>query len=61
MLYIMRGATGVFLQYHRILCLPRKIALIIEPRHVIYNVRNNRDYPPISPNIESVTKNDTHD
>ena len=55
----MRGATGVILQLHQILRLPRKsrkMTLMIDPRHiwnVIYNARSNRSHPPTSPNTAS--------
>ena len=58
----MRGATGVTLQPHQILCLPRKMT--INPRHiwnVIYIACSNRHHPPASPNIAPATKNDFHD
>ena len=34
----MRWATGVILQHHQILCLPRKVTVMIDPCH-IWNVR----------------------
>ena len=54
-------ATDVILQRCQILCLPRKITLMIDPCHiwnVIYNARSNRSHPPTSPNIVPATKND---
>ena len=33
----LRGATGVTLQHHQILCLPRKVTVMIDPCH-IWNV-----------------------
>ena len=42
--FTMRGATRVILQLHQILCLPRKMNLMIDPHHiwnVIYNARSN--------------------
>ena len=48
----LRGASGVTLQLHPILCLPRKITLMIDPRHTWnfqYNARSNRSRPPTSP------------
>ena len=63
-LFTMRGATQVTLQHHQILHLPRKMTLMIDPRHiwnVIYNARSNTGYPPTSPNIAPATKNDSHD
>ena len=48
----MRGATGITLQPHQMLCLPRKMTRIIDPRdiwNVTYNARSNRHHPPTSP------------
>ena len=62
--FTMRGATGSTLQPHQMLCLPRKMTRIIDPRdiwNVIYNARSNRHHPPTSPNTAPATKNDTHD
>ena len=59
----LRGATGVILQRREILCLPRKVTLMIDPRHicnVIYNARSNRCHPPTSPNIAPATKHNRH-
>ena len=55
----MRGATSITLQPHQILRLPRKIALMIDLRHiwnVIYNARSNRHHPPTSPNTAPATQ-----
>ena len=60
----MRGATDVIHQRHQVLCLPRKMTRIIDPRrirNVIYNARSNRHQPPTSPNIAPATLNDSHD
>ena len=51
--FTMRGATGITLQPHQILRLPRKKNLVFDPRHiwnVIYNARSNKHRPPTSPN-----------
>ena len=59
-----RGATGVTLQPHQILRLPRKMTLMIDPSHiwnVIYNARSNRTHPPTSPNAVPATQSDSHD
>ena len=59
--FTMRGATGVIVQAHQILCLPQKMILMIDPRHirnVIYIARSNRRRPPTSPNTALATKND---
>ena len=61
--FTLRGATGVIHQRHQVLCLPRKMTRIINPRHtwnVIYNARNNRHHPSTSPNAVPATKNDSH-
>ena len=60
----MRGATRVSLQLQQLLRLPRKMTLVINPRHTwnaIYNARNNRWHPPTSPNTAPATQNDCHD
>ena len=44
--FTVRGATGVTLQPHQILRLPRKMTLMIDPSHiwnVIYNARSNTE------------------
>ena len=59
----MRRATGLILQCHQILHLPRKMILMSDVRHiwnVIYNARNNRHHPTTSPNAVPATKNDSH-
>ena len=64
MSFTMRGATGIALQPHQILRLPRKMTLMIDLRHiwnVIYNARSNRHRPPTSPNTAPATQNDSHD
>ena len=46
------------------LCMPREVTLMIDPRHiwnVIYNAQSNRTHPPTSPNIAPATLNDSHD
>ena len=56
----MRGATGLTLQRHQIVHLPRKMTLMIDPHdtwNVIYNVRSNRHHPPTSPNTAPATQN----
>ena len=62
--FTMRGATGVIHQRHQVLCLPRKMTRIINPRdtwNVIYNARNNRHHPSTSPNAVPATQGDSHD
>ena len=57
--FAMRGATGIALQPHQILRLPRKMTLMIDLRHiwnVIYNARSNRHHPPTSPNTAPATQ-----
>ena len=58
-LFTKRGATLVTVQHHQILCLPRKMNLMIDLCHiwnVIYNARSNTGYRPTSPNIAPATK-----
>ena len=60
----MRGATNFTPQLHQILRLPRKMNLMIDPRHiwnVIYNARSNRNHNPTSPNTAPATQNESHD
>ena len=55
----MRGASGVILQLHQILRLPRKMTLMIDPCHiwnVIYIARGSTGYRPTSPNTAPATK-----
>ena len=62
-LFTMRGTTEVLLQNHRLLRLPRKMTLMIDPHHiwnVSYNARGNRDVSPTSPNTAPATKSNTH-
>ena len=62
--FTMRRATGIALQPHQILRLPRKMTLMIDLRHiwnVIYNAQSNRHYPRTSPNTAPATQNDSHD
>ena len=62
--FTMRGATGISLRPHQILRLPRKMNLMIAPRHiwnVIYNAWSNRHHPPTAPNTVPATQNECHD
>ena len=62
--FTMRGATGVILQLHQILHLPRKMTVMIDPRHiwnVIYNERSSRNHNPSSPNTAPATQNESQD
>ena len=57
--FTMRETTGVIVQPHQILRLPRKMTLMIDLRHiwnVIYNARSNRGYAPTSPNTAAASK-----
>ena len=61
--FTMRGATGVILQRHETLHLPRKMTVMIDPHHiwnVIYNERSNRNHNPSSPNTAPATQNECH-
>ena len=60
----MRGASKVNLQPHQILRLPRKMHLMIDPRHtwnVIYNARSKQSQPRTSANTAPATQNESHD
>ena len=62
--FTMRGATGITLQPHQVLRLPRKMNLMIDPHHiwnVIYNAWSNRHHPPTSPSTAPATQNESHD
>ena len=57
-----RGATGVTIQPHQILRLPRKMTRLLYRPHiwnVISNARSNRCHHPTSPNTAPATKNDS--
>ena len=57
----MRGATGVTIQPHQILRLPRRKTHILNHHHiwnVIYTARSNMCHHPTSPNTAPATKND---
>ena len=59
----MRGATGITLQPHQMLRLPRKKRLVLGPRliwNVIYNAQSNRSHPPTSPSAAPATQNNSH-
>ena len=61
MSFTMRKATGVIVQPHQILRLPRKVIPMTDPCHiwnVIYNARSNRCHGPTSPKTAPATKND---
>ena len=58
--FTMRRATGITLQPHQILRLPRKMTLMIDLRHiwnVISNARSNKHHSPTSPNTAPATQN----
>ena len=62
--FTMRGATGVTIQLHQILRLPRKINLMIDPRliwNVISNAQSKQSQPPTSANTAPATQNESHD
>ena len=57
----MRGATRVTFQLHRIVRLPRKMNVMIDPRHIwniISNAGSNKSHPPTSPNTAPATENE---
>ena len=54
----------VTIQLHQILRLPRKMHLMIDPRHIwniIYNARSNKPHTTTSPNTAPATQNESHD
>ena len=60
--FTVRGATGVTIQPHQILRLPRKMTRLLYRPHiwnVISNARSNRCHYPTSPNTAPATKNNT--
>ena len=60
--FTVRGATGVTIQPHQILRLPRKMTRLLYRPHiwnVISNARSKRCHYPTSPNTAPATKNDT--
>ena len=62
--FTMRETTGITLQPHQVLRLPRKMNLMIDPHHiwnVIYNAWSNRHHPPTAPNTAPTTQNECHD
>ena len=61
--FTMRGATGVTIQPHQILRLPRRKTHLLNHHHVwnlIYNAGSNRCHHPTSPNTAPATQNDSH-
>ena len=59
--FTMRGATGVTIQPHQILRLPRKMTRLLYRPHIwnfIYIARSNQCLPPNSPNTAPATQND---
>ena len=61
--FTVRGATGVTIQPHQILRLPRKMTgLLYRPDiwNVISNARSNRCHYPTSPNTAPATQKDSH-
>ena len=61
--FTMRRDTGITLQPHQIMRLPRKVTLIIDPCHkwnAIYTAQSNRCHCPTSPNTAPATKSYPH-
>ena len=55
--------SGYHSKFHRILRLPRKVTLTIDPLHtwhVSYNARSNMCHSPNSPNTAPATKSNAH-
>ena len=62
--FTMRGATGITLQPHQILRLPRKRNVMIDPHHIwntIDNARSDRHHLATSPNTAPATQKECHD
>ena len=62
--FTMRGATGITLQPHQILRLPRKMNVMIDRAHiwnVISNAQSSKSHPPTSPDTALATQNESHD
>ena len=62
--FTMSEATGLILQRHQILRLPRKMNLMIDPAHmynIIYIAPSNRTHTPASPNTAPAAQNESHD
>ena len=62
--FTISGATGITLQPHQILRLPRKRNVMIDPHHiwnVIYNARSDRHLIPTSANTAPATQKECHD
>ena len=60
--FTMRGATGINLQPHQIMRLPRQRSVMIDLHHiwnVIYNARSDRHHPATSPDTAPATQNCT--
>ena len=60
----LQGAEHQRHQRHQMMCLPRKVTLMIDPRHiwnVSYNAQSNRTHPPTPPNTAPATQNDSHE
>ena len=61
--FTMRGATGITLQPHQILRLPRKMNVMIDRAHlwnVISNAQSSKSHPPTSPSTAPATQNESH-
>ena len=62
--FTMRGATGITLQPHQILRLPRKMNVMIDRAHlwnVISNAQSSKSHPPTSPSTAPATQYERHD
>ena len=62
--FTMRRATGITLQLHQIVRLPRKRNVMIDPSlvwNVIYNARSDRHHLATSPNTAPATQKECHD
>ena len=62
--FTMCGATGITIQLHQILPLPRKMNPMIHPHQiwkVIYNARSNQSHPATAANTAPATQSHSHD
>ena len=58
--FTVRGASGVTIQPHELLRLPRRMTRMLDRRHiwnVFYNARSNKCHHPTSPNTAPATQN----
>ena len=62
--FTIRGATGITIQLHQILPLPRKMNPMTDPHQiwkVIYNARSNQSHPATAANTAPAAQSHSHD